>query len=603
MGFGAPPPMHRGGGGGGLPPTMQSAPPGMQQQRAPPMMHPGRGLGPPPPGASGASGASGGIGGAVGGSQGPPTAGQLRQPQQPQQPQQQQPTNSAQRPAQPARKPAPAARINPAHIPRQKFEPADAGSSRVFTSQEEAPPLSLLDFTTDDTNGSSSCRFIRASMYRVPAAADLLGMTKMPMAVAVQPFAPQSPAERPISVVDFGTDEGPVRCGLCRAYVNLFCTFLEDGRKWKCNLCQQVNQVPQHYECGVDTYGKRHDATQRPELSQGSVDFVAGSNMLANTTAGPHYLFVLDVSYHALGNGTLTVCINAIRDLLNRIEDPERTRIGFVAYNTELHYFNLALASQEPRVVIVPDLEEAYAPLPFNSIMPPVAQSRDTILALLDMLPELFANVVDATAVAGAAVASAREALKGHGGRVLLFQSSLCSAGPGALANRDPGNSSKAYGTQKECSLYTPAPASSKYYTDLARSLAVEQICVDVFACTSGFVDIATVSILSQTTGGRLWHYENFTAANPAECQRMHTDVVRTVTGFSAFESVLKLRVGPGMEIEQSYGNFCRRTAGDEVYYPNFDDTNTALFHLRHTGKGLKNEEPVCVFFTAAFFC
>ena len=123
-----------------------------------------------------------------------------------------------------------------------------------YTSQEESPPLSLTDFTSDDTNGSSSCRFMRSSMYRVPATADLLGMSRMPLAIAVQPFAPMAPTERAIRTVDFGTDEGPVRCANCRGYINLFCTFHADGKKWSCNLCKTMNKVPVTYECGVDTY-------------------------------------------------------------------------------------------------------------------------------------------------------------------------------------------------------------------------------------------------------------------------------------------------------------------------------------------------------------
>ena len=107
------------------------------------------------------------------------------------------------------------------------------------------------------------------------------------------------------------------------------------------------------------------------------------------------------------------------------------------------------------------------------------------LTALLDLLPELFRDVVDATAHVGAALGSAREALVGQGGRVLLFQSTLCSAGPGALPNRDPpGGNNKVYGTEKECLLFTPQQSHSKWYTDLARTFAVEQIAVDIFAAT-----------------------------------------------------------------------------------------------------------------------
>ncbi len=165
--------------------------------------------------------------------------------------------------------------------------------------------------------------------------------------------------------------------------------------------------------------------------------------------------------------------------------------------------------------------------------MPPLSRGREALTALLDLLPELFGDVVDATALVGAAVASAREVLIGQGGRVLLFQSTLCGLGPGSLPNRDPGNQSKAYGTDSECVLFTSQEPHSKFYTELSRACVLEQVCVDVFACTSGFVDVATMAILAETTGGRVMHYENFRSTNPAEANRMHTDIVRTVTGFT----------------------------------------------------------------------
>ena len=37
---------------------------------------------------------------------------------------------------------------------------------------------------------------------------------------------------------------GIVRCRRCRAYVNPFVTFLDGGKRWRCNLCYFVNDVP-----------------------------------------------------------------------------------------------------------------------------------------------------------------------------------------------------------------------------------------------------------------------------------------------------------------------------------------------------------------------
>lgn len=40
-------------------------------------------------------------------------------------------------------------------------------------------------------------------------------------------------------------------------------------------MCQMVNEVPVDYFCALDASGRRLDHDQRPELSGGSVEYVA----------------------------------------------------------------------------------------------------------------------------------------------------------------------------------------------------------------------------------------------------------------------------------------------------------------------------------------
>lgn len=46
-------------------------------------------------------------------------------------------------------------------------------------------------------------------------------------------------------------------------------------RRFQCNLCGMVCECPPEYYCATDRQGKRLDYHQRPELSQGSVEFIA----------------------------------------------------------------------------------------------------------------------------------------------------------------------------------------------------------------------------------------------------------------------------------------------------------------------------------------
>ena len=46
-------------------------------------------------------------------------------------------------------------------------------------------------------------------------------------------------------------------------------------RRFLCNVCTLPNEVPVDYFAGLDQAGRRLDEAQRPELSHGTVDYVA----------------------------------------------------------------------------------------------------------------------------------------------------------------------------------------------------------------------------------------------------------------------------------------------------------------------------------------
>lgn len=75
-------------------------------------------------------------------------------------------------------------------------------------------------------------------------------------------------------VVDSGED-GPPRCQRCKAYVNPFTHFTDNGDKFRCNFCSHSNMTPPSYVCALNHDGTRLDKYDRPELCCGSVEFIA----------------------------------------------------------------------------------------------------------------------------------------------------------------------------------------------------------------------------------------------------------------------------------------------------------------------------------------
>nr|CAD1831564.1 unnamed protein product [Ananas comosus var. bracteatus] len=129
-------------------------------------------------------------------------------------------------------------KIDPNQIPR----PMPTSSVVVFETRQgnqanaaNVPPPATSDFVVKDT-GNCSPRLMRCTMNHIPCTGDLLSTSSMPLALMVQPFALPHPSEEPIQLVDFG-ETGPIRCSRCKAYINPFMRFIDQGRRFVCNLC------------------------------------------------------------------------------------------------------------------------------------------------------------------------------------------------------------------------------------------------------------------------------------------------------------------------------------------------------------------------------
>ena len=57
----------------------------------------------------------------------------------------------------------------------------------------------------------------------------------------------------------------------------------------------------------------------------------------------PTYIFVLDVSRQAIDSGYLPLCVSTIKNVIENqlLPGGERTRVGFITYDSSVHFYNL----------------------------------------------------------------------------------------------------------------------------------------------------------------------------------------------------------------------------------------------------------------------
>lgn len=572
---GAPPPLSALPPG---PPSMHPPPmPGLQQQQQQPGYQPGM-MPPqpfmPPPGGPGLQSPPMGMPG-----QPPPMPGQPPAPGFPMAP-------GAQPgfpPGAPGMQPAQKRGIDPDHVPNVvavvvQDQEKHAGT-HYSTSTRANPPLTTSKVTIID-DGQCSPRIMRSTLYSVPTTDEILTNVKIPLALVVQPLAGPNADTDPIPLVDHGAD-GPVRCRRCKAYLNPGVVFVDGGRRFQCNLCKGVSEVPEHYFCNLDHTGRRHDVSIRPELYLGSVEYAATKDYCARPPEPTGFLFVIDVSYASIQAGMLASACQAIRESLALFpkgldkDAPSPCKIGIITFDKTIHFYSLAPTLAQPQMMVVSDVTDIFVPLS-TGLMASVSQSKDIVELLLERLPHMFANNRETEPLLGPALQAAVLALQSTGGRAMVFSTSLQLVGPGALKKREDVS---LLGTDKERTLFAPQDG---FHKAIAADCIKYGVCLDLFAFPTSYMDVATLGAMATTTGGALRRYPLFKSSHDGE--KLVAEVKYLVQRPLGVEAMMRLRCSAGLRAVDFFGSFNMANTQD-VELAGVDADTAITVRIKHDDK------------------
>ncbi|KAF0896612.1 hypothetical protein E2562_026314 [Oryza meyeriana var. granulata] len=474
-------------------------------------------------------------------------------------------------------------KIDPSQIPRPMAETSVIIFETRQGGQAAIPPAASSEFIVKDT-GNCSPRLMRCTVNQIPCTGDLLTTSGMPLSLMVQPFSLPHPSEEPIQLVDFG-DMGPIRCSRCKAYINPFMRFVDQGRHFVCNLCGFSNDTPREYICNLGPDGRRRDADDRPELCRGTVEFVASKEFLVRDPMPAVYFFLIDVSMNAIQTGATAAACSAISQAISDLPEGPRTMVGIATFDSAIHFYSLKRAQQQPLMLIVPDVQDVYTPLQKDLILP-VSECHENLEQLLESIPSMFENNRVADSAFGAAMKAGFLAMKSTGGKLLVFQSVLPSLGVGCLSAREAEGRANISTSDKEPhKLLQPVDKTLK---TMALEFAEYQVCVDVFLTTQSYVDIASLSVVPNTTGGRVYYYYPFSArSDPA---KLFNDLRWNISRPQGFEAVMRVRCSQGLQVQDYFGNFCKRVPTD-IDLPSIDSDKTIMVTFKHDDKLQENSE------------
>ncbi|CAL1689442.1 unnamed protein product [Lasius platythorax] len=416
----------------------------------------------------------------------------------------------------------------------------------------EPPKIKLHQEFLDNVNCNPE--IFRCTLTKIPESNSLLQKSRLPFGVLIHPFRDLN---QHLAVIQCNTI---VRCRACRTYINPFVYFV-DSRRWKCNLCFRLNELPEEFQFDPVTksYG---DPSRRPEVRTGTIEFIAPSEYMVRPPQPAVYLFVMDVSRLAVESGYLQIVCNTITDELSRLPGDSRTQVGFLAVDSALHFFSMPDNVSQPHEMVMLDIDDVFLPCPENLIVN-LKEREELIRDLLAQLSVKFCGTHDTNSALGAGLQAALKLLSATGGRVTVFQTCLPNIGPGALQPREDPNTR----TNKDVPHLNPA---TDFYKRFALDCSGQQIAIDLFLLNSQYSDLATLSCMSKFTGGCIYHLPLFRASKLQNTETLERLLRRYLTRKIGFEAVMRLRCTRGLSIHAFHGSFFVRST-DLLCLPNIN--------------------------------
>ena len=267
-----------------------------------------------------------------------------------------------------------------------------------------------------------------------------------------------------------------------------------------------------------------------------------------------------------------TAC-DAIKESLDQMVMNPRTQVGFLTFDSTLHYYNLKASLAVPQMLVVSDITDGLLPHITEDLLVSLEESRNTVDALLDSLPSMFASNQATSSCTGPALLGAKRVISALGGKLVLLQSSLPSVGEGTLKPRE---NPRMMGTDKEHLLLMP---EIEWYKDNAIDFSRLQVSVDVFLFSGQYTDVGSLSVLSKYTGGSCYYYPAYHA--PRDGTKFHKEMTHNLCRPTGFEAVMRVRATRGMRISNFYGNHFIR-GQDLLALPNCTSDSTFALDLTY---------------------
>ncbi|XP_041995225.1 protein transport protein Sec24A-like [Salvia splendens] len=397
---------------------------------------------------------------------------------------------------------------------------------------------------------------VRPTMTRFPLNPAEQEACGVPWGMTVAPFAAMD--ENGIAPVYGSNGELLPRCENCWAYFNTYCQL--DQWSWDCSLCGTTNGLSTQ---SIAQYSLPNSCA---ENISSFIDLELPQEGSEEMKARPVYVAAVDLSsseeFLELTKSALLAALEALGPGSLFGLATFSHKIGLYDVQGPIPVVKNVFIHPESLENLTVELEDV---MPLFSFLAPVDTCKDLIASALETLKPTTSwerttaagQGVDGVLLGGRGFGVAMESLLKYLGseygntyalaRVFAFLSGPPDYGLGQLDTRRYGEQYASKGEDADRALL---PEQTPFYRDLAAVAVQAGVCVDLFAVTNEYTDLASLKFLSIESGGSLFLYSS------TDDSTLPQDMYRMLSRPYAFNCVLRVRTSSEFKIDHSYGHF-----------------------------------------------
>lgn len=358
--------------------------------------------------------------------------------------------------------------------------------------------------------------------------------------------------------------ESLARCEKCKAYLSPFVEIINPGYKWKCNLCETVNEVSTAFimkerrvcdnpsdPIANSMFNKTY--FERGDLTNEIYEIEAPDSFNVATPEPPTICFLIDVSQEAKYLNILSSVLNCASEVLKSTELDPRTRISLMFFNESVYVLN----KNQTLTVINGEV--------------PLILSEKILFSVLKEDENSFFNI-DFSRI------ERYFEDKKSSNMDYLFALSVCSQLRSATLFSFVSTTPN-FGAGK-VDQSTSLICKNTKYKDVADSLVRKNICCNLFVMARSTVELSTIKMPSQFTGGQIIHYSNYDGSDATSTSKFYCDLNDYLNRESNFGAVCRIRSNEGVVLKGQFGNFYPK-GSDLLSFSNYNPIHSINFTIQ----------------------